>query len=142
MKMQQKDAAAILAILTTSEELFKKGDAPTRAALFTEDALIVTQDGPFYGRQAIEKYYADTFQNWRFINPVIKADQNSPHALGTTGNEAWSNGEWSCAIQGKSGDPIQLNGYWSAVYVREGDAWKIRLDTSVPAAAPSPTAKP
>jgi ketosteroid isomerase-like protein len=94
----------------------------------------VTEYGPAYGRQAIEKVYADMFQEWHFIDMVIKLAQNSPHALGSAGNEAWSNGEWSCTIQGQSGDPIQLNGYFLAVNVREGDTWKIRLDSVFPAA--------
>jgi Ribonucleotide reductase, barrel domain len=53
------------------------------------------------------------------------------------------NGEWSVTLQGKSGGPIQLKGYWSAISVREGDAWKIRMETinvtPPPAANPSAT---
>jgi hypothetical protein len=43
------------------------------------------------------------------------------------GNEPLSNGEWSVALQGQSGGPIQLKSYWSDVNVREGDNWKIRM---------------
>jgi hypothetical protein len=32
------------------------------AALFTEDAVMVTDTGPLYGREAIEKYQAENFQ--------------------------------------------------------------------------------
>ena len=37
-------------------------------------------------------------------------------------------------LQARSGDPIQLHGYFAAVRVREGDIWKIRLDAVIPAA--------
>jgi hypothetical protein len=74
------------------------------------------------------------FQKWHFPDVVIKRDQDSPHAIGTAGNDVWDDGEWSCTIQGQSGGPRQLRGYWSSVKVREGDTWKTRLHTSVPAA--------
>jgi hypothetical protein len=32
--------------------------------------------------------------------------------IGPAGNEVWSTGEWSFTLQGKSGGPIQLKGYW------------------------------
>jgi hypothetical protein len=34
-------------------------------------------------------------------------------------------------IQGQSGDPIQVSGYWSSVKVREGDTWKIRMNAII-----------
>jgi uncharacterized protein (TIGR02246 family) len=46
------------------DEAYNKNDAGAVAALFTEDAVLVAPDGMFYGRQAIEKRYADTFQRW------------------------------------------------------------------------------
>jgi uncharacterized protein (TIGR02246 family) len=39
-----------------------KNDAGAVAALFAEDAVLVAPDGMLFGRQAIEKRYADTFQ--------------------------------------------------------------------------------
>jgi uncharacterized protein (TIGR02246 family) len=138
--MEQKETAhpqtdqEVRAIATKFEEAYKKHDAAALAALFTEDAVLLRDHGPVYGRQAIEKYHADMFQKWHFIDIAIKHDQNSPHVIGTAGNDVWDNGEWSCTIQGQSGDPIRLNGYWSSVKVREGDTWKTRLHSSIPAA--------
>ena len=62
--------------------------------------------------------------------------------IGTTGNEAWSNGEWSLTLQGQDGGPIELKGYWSSVDVRGGDAWKDRMQTwniTPPPATPAET---
>jgi ketosteroid isomerase-like protein len=119
-------------------EAFDKNDAGAVAAFFTEDAVLVTDKGPIYGREAIEKHFADLFQNVHFSNHIDKADQYSPHIIGTAGNEMWSNGEWSLTLQEKTGDPIPLKGYWSEIYVREGDAWKVRMQiwniTPAPAA--------
>ena len=108
-------------------EAFDKNDAGAVAAFFTEDAVLVTDKGPIYGREAIEKHFADLFQNVHVSNHIDKADQYSPHIIGTDGNEMWSNGEWSETLQGKDFGPIPLKGYWSEIYVREGDAWKVRM---------------
>ena len=49
-------------ILATKEDaVFSKSDASALAALFTEDGVLVAPDGMFFGRQAIEKRYADLF---------------------------------------------------------------------------------
>jgi ketosteroid isomerase-like protein len=97
------------------DEACNNNDAAAVAALFTEDAVLVTDTGPVYGRKAIEKSYADLFQKWRVSNHISKRDQYSPHIIGTAGDEAWSNGEWSLTLQGQDGGPIQLKGYWSSV---------------------------
>ena len=64
--------------------------------MFTEDAVIVTDSGSVYGREAIEKMYADLFKQVHFSNHVGKDDQVSPHAIG---NDLWCNGgfrrQWS-----------------------------------------------
>jgi ketosteroid isomerase-like protein len=112
------------------DEAWKNNDAAALAALYTEDAVLLTDIGPFYGREAIEKYYANLFKQFHFSNHISKRDQYSPHIIGTAGNEAWSNGEWSQTYQVNGGRPIQLKGYWSNIQVREGDAWKTRMTMS------------
>ena len=110
------------------DKAFNNNDAAALAALFTEDAVLVTDTGLVYGREAIEKHLADLLQKFRFSDHIGKADQYSPHTIGTAGNEMWATGEWSCTVRGESGGPIQSKGYWSAIYVREGNAWKKRMD--------------
>jgi ketosteroid isomerase-like protein len=105
------------------------GDAAALAALYTEDAIEVTDQGPIYGRKALEKHFADVFQKVHFSNHLLTLDQDSPHIIGTTGNEVWETGAWSQTIQGQNFGPIQLKGYHSSIAVREGGIWKKRLVT-------------
>jgi ketosteroid isomerase-like protein len=103
------------------DEAFNRSDAGALAALFTEDAVLVAPDGIFSGRQAIEKRYANVFQKWHNINHIGQANQ-----LNAIGNEPWSVGEWWNTLQSQTG-PVFVGGYWSAIYVREGDGWKMRM---------------
>jgi uncharacterized protein (TIGR02246 family) len=147
---QQKDAITdpqttqkILAIAKAYDEAENNNDAAAIAALFTEDALFVTDKGLIYGRQAIEKWYADDFQEWHHSNKLTKSDLNSFHNMG---DNVASSGEWSVTVQGKTGGPIHVQGYFSNILTREGNDWKIRMltgnTTPAPAAAPSPESTP
>jgi uncharacterized protein (TIGR02246 family) len=102
------------------EEAFKNNDAGALAALFTEDAVLVARDGMFFSRQAIEKRYADMFQR---LPITTFAGQRS--CLNAIDNAVWAGGEWWSTVQSQAGPKFE-RGYWSAIYVREGDAWKIR----------------
>jgi uncharacterized protein (TIGR02246 family) len=133
----------LLAVIEKHADAMNKNDAAAAAALFTEDAIYLTDRGPINGREAIEKMYADLFQKVHFSDHVITVDQNSPHILGTDGKEMWATGGWSSTIQVQNSDPIQIKGYWSVI--REGDDLKIRMlsPNVTPAdAKPSPTATP
>ena len=43
-------------------------------------------------------------------------------------NAVWSVGHWWSNLRSQNGS-VLLRGYWSEIYVREGDAWKIRMLT-------------
>jgi ketosteroid isomerase-like protein len=122
---------ALVALAKKFDDAYNNNDATALAALYTENAVEVTDQGPIYGREAIKKHFADVFQKVHFSNHLITIDQDSPHAIGTAGNEMWETGGWGCTInvQGQSGDPIQLKGYHSSIAVREGDAWKKQMIT-------------
>ena len=161
---QQKDLAdpqttqKILALSKALVEGYNNHDAAAIAALYTRDAVLVTDTGPIFGRQAIQKWNTDLYQWWHPKNHIDKFDGNAPHLIGTAGNEVWATGEWSETGQGKNGEPITIKGYWAGIYVREGDDWKIRTGiwnatpdsvllinksfAPQPAATPSPTANP
>jgi SnoaL-like domain len=76
------------------DEASNNNDAAARAAFFTEDAVLVTDSGPVYGREAIEKYFADLFKQYRHSNFIGRPDQHSPHterpamSCGVAGNRS------------------------------------------------------
>jgi hypothetical protein len=99
--------------------------------------LDVAPDGMFRGRQDIEKRYADTFQRSRIISFNCSWDR---HHLNAIDNAVWSAGQWFGTFQRQTG-PVFALGYWSAIYVREGDAWKIRMLTLNECPRPAPHAE-
>jgi hypothetical protein len=107
-------------------------------ALFTEDAVLVTADGVFAGRQDIEKRYADAFQRSPISDFVCSQER---YHLNAIDNAAWSAGEWRSAFQSQTGPGFAWS-YWSALYVPDGDAWKIRLLTLTQYQALPPKANP
>jgi uncharacterized protein (TIGR02246 family) len=92
------------------DEAANNNDAAAVAALFTQDAIFVTEAGPLYGRQAIEKQFAEWFKGAHVSNHIIKVDPNSFRVVGTADKIA-SNGEWSQTAEPPNGKPFQLKGY-------------------------------
>jgi ketosteroid isomerase-like protein/quercetin dioxygenase-like cupin family protein len=111
-----------------------KNDAAAVAANFTEDAVNVEQEGPTFGRHAIEKLWADRFQKVHFSSNLVTVDEDSPH-ITMDGKLMWATGAWSATIKGEKFGPTQIKGYWSVI--REGDDWKIRMLTSNVTPAPA-----
>jgi len=123
------------------DEAYNNNDAAAVAAFFTGDAVLVTDKGSVYGREAIEKHFADEFKKYHFSNHIGKPDQYSPHVIGTGGNELWSSGEWSLTLKGQNFGPVELKGHWAEIYVRDGDAWKVRMQIWNITPPPAPPAE-
>jgi uncharacterized protein (TIGR02246 family) len=113
------------------EEAFKENDASAIAALFTEDGILVASDGMFSGRQAIEKRYDDLFQQ----SPITTVS-GQRYQLNAIDDAVWSVGKWWSTNQTETGPKFE-GGYWSAIYIHEGDDWKIRLLTLAERPKPS-----
>ena len=133
--MQQKGTADPQIIEQINNTITKKYDeavtnydAAAVAALYTEDAVFVTDSGPLYGRQAIEKFYADSFKALHPKNYITTTDPTSSRMIGTGDNVAESGG-WSYTAQAEGGEPFPLKGYWSSIDTREGDGWRISMLT-------------
>jgi ketosteroid isomerase-like protein len=118
----------IVAIGKTFDDGFMNGDATALAALYTEDGVLVNDSGPIFGREVIEKWYEIVFRNVQFIKHSGTLDEQSPSSIGTSGNELWATGEWSQTVKGPTG-PLDEKGYWTNIYTREGDVWKVRVST-------------
>jgi ketosteroid isomerase-like protein len=105
------------------DDAYNNRDAGAAAALFTDDAVLETSDGIVFGRQEIEKRYADTFQRWPIANFLSRRERFRLSAIDDT---VWSVGEWSGTLETQIG-PVPVWGCWSAIYVRESDAWKMQM---------------
>jgi uncharacterized protein (TIGR02246 family) len=130
-----------IAAIKKHTDALDKNDAAAVAANFTEDGILVTPDGPIFGRESIEKYYVGLFKQIQLSNNLAPVDEDSPHPAG---NETWATGRYSATVKGQNFGPVEAKGYWSVI--REGDDLKIRMlcfnSTPAPAATPSPTASP
>jgi len=104
-------------------EAYNNHDAAAIVAVYTEDAIDVTHTGPLYGRQAIEKFYADNFKGWQPKNHTSTIDPHSVRMLGP--DNLTRGGEWSETGKGKNGEDVPIKGYFSEIDTRQGDAWKI-----------------
>ena len=118
-----------------------KKDAAAVAANFTKDATLVTPYGPVWGRQDIAYWYVDMTKDVQSSNNLFTVDEDSPHALGTAGNELWATGKWSQTLKGHKGS-TEVKGYWSAIAALEGDDCNIRMLSLNVISVPSPTALP
>jgi ketosteroid isomerase-like protein len=134
----------LIAAIKKHTDALDKNDAAAVAANFTENGILVTPDGPIFGRESIEKYYAGVFKQVQLSDNLAPVDDDSPYVTGKAGNEMWATGKWSATVKGQNFGPVAAKGYWSVI--REGDDWKIRMlaynQTPAPAATSSPTTTP
>src|SRR5262249_25790783 len=110
LKLRKRIISSFKALTDASD----KNDAAAIAACFTEDGVLVTGFGRFWGRQAIEQWYAELFKEVQSSNNLFTVDGDSPHTRGTAGNELWATGKWSQTIKGRSGS-TEVKGTWSAI---------------------------
>ena len=122
------------------EEAYNKHDAAAIAALFTDDAVLVTPHGTFTGRAAIEKkYQKEDFETYNGSDMVSTTERITP-----VGNEVHLTRRFRANYQ-LYGSFIRIEGNASPVFVLEGDIWKIRSETvevtkkEVSTQSPTPT---
>jgi uncharacterized protein (TIGR02246 family) len=120
-------------LVATYADNFNKHDAAGIASLYAKDGMLVSsaakivKDGP----QEIEQSYQNLFKTG-MNHGQITVDQIFP--LGT--ESAIYLGEYHLTGEGQSG-ALKVDGHYTAVAVREGNTWKIRLATAFPNPPPS-----
>jgi uncharacterized protein (TIGR02246 family) len=117
-------------------ESWNKQDAAGIATLYTKDGVLVKPTGAVRsGSQEIEQASQGVMKMFPQHNGET-IEQISP-----LGNDADIRiGEFHLSGQGQTG-PSKLDGRYTAVDVREGGTWKIRLFTAVPIAPPAQPAR-
>jgi len=109
---------------------FGKKDGAGIAALYASGGVLFTAAGV---QADIAKYYDGVFKagfdrNEATVDQVMELGPDS----------AISMGEYKLTGKSPSGDALEAAGRWTAVDVREGGKWKIRLLTAVPKPPPPP----
>ena len=131
-QIDQNTRQQIERIAAAYVENWNKYDAAGVAALYTKDGVLVTPTGAVRsGSQEIEQASQGVMKTFPQHNGET-TEQISP-----LGNDADIRiGEFHLSGQGQNG-PTKLDGPYTAVDVREGGTWKIRLFTAVPFAPPA-----
>ncbi|MGR4932824.1 YybH family protein [Bradyrhizobium sp. CAR08] len=105
-------------------DAYNRKDVDAMAAAFTEDAIRVTPSGIFVGREAIRRNLQDV------VNLDLHDYSVERNVSRSFGNFVFNAGEW----QAKLGDQ-PLQGYYTAIVVRDGGVAKI-MEETVTVAAP------
>ncbi|MEH2513483.1 ketosteroid isomerase-like protein [Nitrobacteraceae bacterium AZCC 1564] len=109
-------------------ENFDKQNSAGISALFTKDGVFVNPTGP---HPDVAEFYEGAFKAG--INQIEIAVKQAT-ALGA--DTMIGIGEFQTSGKNASGAAIGDSGYWTAIYTRDGGAWKIRMLTALPKAPP------
>ena len=133
-EIDQNTRQQIERIAAAYVENWNKHNAAGVAALYAKDGVQVTATGVRSGPQEIEQAYQSAMKTFPQHNGQT-IEQISP-----LGNDADIRiGEFHLSGQGENG-PTKLDGRYTAVDVREGGTWKIRILTGVPIPPPAQAA--
>jgi len=135
-EIDQNHRQQIERIAAAYVENWNKHDAAGIASLYTKDGVLVTATGAVRsGSQDIEQAYQSAMKTLPQHNGQT-IEQISP-----LGNDADIRiGQFHLSGQGENG-LTKLDGRYTAVDVREGGTWKIRLLTAVPIPPPAQAAR-
>lgn len=138
-----KDEAMLAALTEHSgkwSEAFNSNSAEMLAALYTEDAVEVTNQGPIYGRDAILAHYQTLLENFKFSDHA--GTLHKSYHMSEAGDVVLSHGEYSFTFSDGNGNSMPLTGYWSSVTVLEDGVWRDKMQTWNVAQMPSDAASP
>ena len=134
-QVDQNTQQQIEQLVTTYRANWNNHNAAGIAGLYTKDGVQVTAAGVRSGPAEIEQAYQSAMKTFPQHNGQT-IEQISP-----LGNDADIRiGQFHLSGQGQNG-PTKLDGRYTAVDVREGGTWKIRLLTAVPIPPPAELAR-
>jgi uncharacterized protein (TIGR02246 family) len=122
---------AIQADVAKLGDALKNADAAGAAALFTENATLVSPTGSYTGQKAIEEHFTNLFKAEHISDLSITQDPDRPQVIGKLGKFLWLTGGWEATIQFKDKPAAPVKGYFSSLLRHDGDAWKVGLLTEV-----------
>jgi uncharacterized protein (TIGR02246 family) len=127
------DEQAIHELVEAFTKAFNAGDAAAAAATFTNEAMIVCEDGErIFGRAAIRDQFAASFQDHK--GSTIAIQTNSLRFLGT--ETALEEGRSTITPAKDAGAP-EISGF-TAIYVKEDGHWLQAAVRDEPAAKVTP----
>lgn len=130
-ELDQQSRQKIAQLMETYGATYDKKDAGGVAALYTDDAVVLSPTSPTMilksGKQEIQNYVQTMLdRDYKLegkVNKISPLGQDAAIILG----------EYHTTGRTSAGHEFNVIGYWSAVDVRSGDGWKIRLLTAFPA---------
>jgi len=131
-KAHQNTQQQIEQLVTTYRANWNNHNAAGIADLYTKDGVLVSQAPKVVktGPQEIAQQYETAFKT------VSHNDGATAEVYPLATDTVYSVGEYHLSGQNQNG-PVKVDGHWTAIYVRDGGTWKIKLLTAVPDLPPS-----
>ena len=102
------------------------------AALFTRDGVLINSSGRSFGTTEIIKE-VERLYKIGFDHEEVTVSQVWPVAEGV----AMSTGDFKYTGKKENGEPLEFNGTWTAVDVKDNGQWKIKMVTGFGKNAPA-----
>jgi uncharacterized protein (TIGR02246 family) len=119
---RKADEAAVRQAAEAFAKTFASGDAKSVAAAWTEAGEYIADDGdPIHGRAALEKAYGEFIAK----RPKVAAETKVDSVRFLAQDTAVAEGTFTVRRIDPDGPPVASR--FSALYVREGGAWKMAL---------------
>src|SRR5215831_6169801 len=131
-QVDQDTRQQIEQLVTTYRTNWNNHNAAGIAGLYTKDGVLVSQAPKVVktGPQEIAQQYETAFKT------VSHNDGATAEVYPLATDTVYSVGEYHLSGQNQNG-PVKVDGHWTAIYVRDGGTWKIKLLTAVPDLPPS-----
>jgi hypothetical protein len=121
-EVNPKILAAIQANGKAFDDDFNKHDATAIAALYATNAVMVTPEGVFNGRDNIQHKYTSIFLGADYTDHVNTLDQIHTASL----VYPWAVSNWVMTSHG-----VKITGWRFLMYIPEGGAWLVKTEVLV-----------